>query len=79
MCPKGKKIAFKKIMISHFFAEFFLILIYAQVNTNYYTAILYIYISILLNTYWVKFEIIVMVFVSYKCTNGNIHFLIRAL
>ena len=41
--------------------------------------IIYIYISILLNTYWVKFEIIVMVFVSYKCTNGNILIFIRAL
>ena len=50
-----------------------------QQNTNYYTAIFYIYISILLNTYWVKFEIIVMVFVSYKCTNGNILIFIRAL
>ena len=40
---------------------------------------IYIYISILLNTYWVKFEIIVIVFVSYKCTNGNIQIFIRAL
>ena len=32
--------------------------------------ILYIYISILLNTYWVKLEIIVMVFVSYLCTKN---------
>ena len=42
-------------------------------NTNYYTAIFYIYMSILLNTFWVKLEIIVKVSVSYKCTNGNIH------
>ena len=35
----------------------------------------FIYISIRLNTYCVKFEIIV----SYKCTNGNIQIFIRAL
>ena len=34
---------------------------------------------ILLNTYQVKLTIFVMVFVSYKCTNGNVLISTRAL
>ena len=45
------------------------ILNYASVNTNYYTAIFFKYIIILLNTFQVKCTIFVMVLVSYKCTN----------
>ena len=70
----------KKIMIFHIFAE-------KSLNFNLclgkhqllHCNIIYIYISILLNTFWVKFEIIVKVSVSYKCTNDNIHIFIRAL
>ena len=80
MSKRKKNRPLKKIMIFHFFAE-------KRLNFNLclgkhqllHCNILYIYISILLNTYWVKFEILVIVFVSYKCTNGNIIIFIRAL
>ena len=54
-------------------------LIYASVNTNYYTAVFFLYISTLLNTYQVKLAIVEMFFVSYKCTNGNVLIFTRAL
>ena len=41
---------------------------YASVNTNYYIAVFFLYISILLNMYQVNFARVEMFFVSYKCT-----------
>ena len=65
----SKKNAFYKILIFNCLQKKVKILIYAMVNTNYYTAIFCLYISILLNN---CYAIIVMVFVSYRCTNGNV-------
>ena len=70
---------FNFFIISHFLAEKSLNFNLCLVKHQLLHCNIFLYISILLNTYQVKLAIIVMVFVSYKCINGNVLIFTRAL